>query len=522
MDILRIRRFQARYHLPPSRRSERERLDKLLNLVLSDTLERALERIRISPYEEICIRNLHVPVRLSLTASDSSLAMAWSLTLAEAIIRARNGSYVPGVVRYSSRVHALVDLALGVASGNLARIWAWRLAGIWTGPEAPDRTTAADQLFGALQKESTAIVPVLKALAGLARTTLSFTRFAGMLSNNQWFGLARAALTAAGFSPGLLAGMDVPGIAELESLAHHILVASPLARAISELPQTFFESVEMRRSFAALLLLAYDPGTMKSPTRSRALVSALADAMHPVAFPPQTPKVHPVPNLEPHIWEHRQPDFRSPSLKARPYSDISPPERQRPQVDTSSLEGQQYPKTSDWQPESCEGEEAPVVISRRVVTHFGGLLFLLGLMEDLGLPDEIPVQFYRRPFHWVLHQLALNLVPAEADDPAVLAFAGLMPDVRPPSLDDEPPTEAEAAIIASFVRRLEMELEERLQRKHPIPFVCYRHAVIEADPGWIEVRFALDEVSTEIRRAGLDLDPGYVSWLGLVLKFVYE
>jgi hypothetical protein len=42
------------------------------------------------------------------------------------------------------------------------------------------------------------------------------------------------------------------------------------------------------------------------------------------------------------------------------------------------------------------------------------------------------------------------------------------------------------------------------------------------EPGWIELRFSLDEVSTEIRRAGLDLDPGYVPWLGVVMRFIYE
>ena len=55
-----------------------------------------------------------------------------------------------------------------------------------------------------------------------------------------------------------------------------------------------------------------------------------------------------------------------------------------------------------------------------------------------------------------------------------------------------------------------------------IEFVCHRRAEIVADPGWIELRFSLDDVSTELRRAGLDLDPGYVTWLGFVLKFTYE
>jgi hypothetical protein len=36
------------------------------------------------------------------------------------------------------------------------------------------------------------------------------------------------------------------------------------------------------------------------------------------------------------------------------------------------------------------------------------------------------------------------------------------------------------------------------------------------------VRLSHNDVSTVIRRIGLDLDPGYVSWLGVVVRFVYE
>ena len=53
-------------------------------------------------------------------------------------------------------------------------------------------------------------------------------------------------------------------------------------------------------------------------------------------------------------------------------------------------------------------------------------------------------------------------------------------------------------------------------------FVTARPAVIVADPGWIEAHYSLDSVDTGLRRAALDLDPGYVPWLGVVVRFVYE
>jgi hypothetical protein len=167
------------------------------------------------------------------------------------------------------------------------------------------------------------------------------------------------------------------------------------------------------------------------------------------------------------------------------------------------------------------------LVRRQASTSFGGLLFLLGVVDDLGLPAEMSTHpdLARRLTRWVLHQLALTLVPAEADDPAVLAFVGLPPETEPPWLHEEPATVTEAVVIAAYAARVREAVRERLNRRDPdeaLQFVCHRHAVIVADPGWIEVHFALTDVSVEIRRAALDLDPDYLPWLGVVVKFVYE
>jgi hypothetical protein len=103
-----------------------------------------------------------------------------------------------------------------------------------------------------------------------------------------------------------------------------------------------------------------------------------------------------------------------------------------------------------------------------------------------------------------------------------LAFAGLLPNGVPPSQDDAPPTDEEREMIAGFVERIDAVLEDHLEEQTSIVFVCQRAAEIVADPGWIEVRFSLNDVSTAIRRAGLDLDPGWLPWLGVVVRFVYD
>jgi hypothetical protein len=479
MELLRVRRFQARYRLPRARQAERERLDGLLREVLEEGLERALERAGVSPHEVVCIRRLHVPVRLRLSAADDSLALAWSLALADSIVRARDAQVSTNVVRYSSPVHVLIDLALGLAHESFDRAWAWRSAGIWHGSDAPARSEAAFELVRALAQQPSAIVPVLVAVADSRLPERTFARFAEAFSDRQWIALAGAALQAAGLEPAVLDEAGSPGIAEVVARAHRILVESPLARGIAGV---FFrrtggsslESVEIRRALAALLVLSHDPGSMRPARPARALLNALADAMHPAALlveapPPETP----------------------------PHAPASTP------------------------PQPSAEEEAPVEVRRRARTRFGGLLFLLGLIEQLGIPEEIAARLDRRSFRWMQHRLALALVPAEPDDPAALAFAGLPPDARPPSFQEEPPTEPERETISSFAVRIDAALEELLERRHSVPFVCEREAEIAADPGWIEVRLPLAEVSTAIRRVGLDLDPGYVPWLGVVVRFVY-
>jgi len=42
------------------------------------------------------------------------------------------------------------------------------------------------------------------------------------------------------------------------------------------------------------------------------------------------------------------------------------------------------------------------------------------------------------------------------------------------------------------------------------------------EPGWIELVLPLDSVDTSVRRLGLDLDPGWLPWLGRVVKIRYE
>ncbi len=163
-------------------------------------------------------------------------------------------------------------------------------------------------------------------------------------------------------------------------------------------------------------------------------------------------------------------------------------------------------------PISAEAAETPLPTRPRAATEWGGLLFALHAVADLDLVARFSAEL---PLDGLLLALALDLVPAAPDDPAVLAFAGLAPDAEPPEpirdafdpLDD---------VVAWLAARLGLAREALDPHA-----VLHRHAEVVADPGWIEIQLRLEEVDVAVRRAGLDLDPGYVPFLGSVVRFVY-
>jgi hypothetical protein len=49
-----------------------------------------------------------------------------------------------------------------------------------------------------------------------------------------------------------------------------------------------------------------------------------------------------------------------------------------------------------------------------------------------------------------------------------------------------------------------------------------RRGQICATRGWIRVVLPADSADVTVRAAGLDLDPGWVPWLGVVVEYRYE
>jgi len=185
------------------------------------------------------------------------------------------------------------------------------------------------------------------------------------------------------------------------------------------------------------------------------------------------------------------------------------------------------------------GERPPEEVSFKIesqgplrsqgLTDFGGLVFLLHIVGGLKIPERAMASeaIAARGLAWFQHRLALALQPIAPDDPAALAFSGLGPQAEPPSRCQPPPSPEEQEFIGALAAEVEGALVQSFAEPVREPdqlmlFICRRQAQVVADPGWLEIRFSLQDVSVGIRRSGLDIDPGYLPWLGVVVKFVYE
>jgi hypothetical protein len=520
MRQIEIQHFHARYRLPKSAKAERRRLDGLLENRLDKLLERTVDRVGLTPEEQICLRHVFVPVRVRLSGTDQSILESWSQALAESIHQAihlqgardRNGILIE-VVRYSSRAQALADLAARVSRGDTTRAWAWRQLGLWQTASRISTTEATQEMLQALAGEATMIVPVLKTLA--ERRLLE--AFAARLSADDWIALAAAALRAVGSS---ITWQDIVAMPQTQAREF----ASPFAtlgRETAALADRLVRSSRLARAFT-------QSGNM--PAAQGALsILVLLEASPSLARKPRQA----VMNIVAAIQTARESGQTATSVPERKVNAPEPAIRfPEPQLEDNPL--------LEFRP--------------RAFTQYGGLLFLLTVLDHLGLPGRIPEMFPDRPVRWVLHKLALTLTPVASDNAAALAFAGLAPTSQPPDHDDpaaapaqsdadtEPALASASAapernevpsrgdellIFSSIVEEICAELIRRLQplelpHHALVEFICMRPAEIVADPGWIEAHFPLDSVATEIRRAALDLDPGFVPWLGVIIKFFYE
>ena len=438
----------------------------------------------------VCVRRLDVALALDDDTSDGT-AYAWARTIGRTIAgvvdgggrrrvaTAGTGSSRVEVVEYPDRGAALADLVASLAVGERGRAWAWALVGLTDGADPEGRALVSQDARRTAALAALAEHPdsAATAVVAAARTT-GLAAVHRLLGHDGWLALAARLLETQGSRLSIAELADVPPFLEF------VPVATPFA----EVAERCGLVVPMPTALAwAVVALADARPDLLTEAQARTLVVGLAAELAAAARPADA--------------RHDSP---------------------RP---TAAGAGS----------DAVEADEPPVPDETKrdsgLPTSRAGLLFLLTVAAEAGLPDlalDDP-RVAGRNATWVLANLALRLADSVLDDPAVRVFAGLDTQVPVAPLEAGLPDEeavlddAAAAWTAAAARRLRegrdasAEEDGELVRR-----VVDRDGLVVSAPGWVDVVLDAAEVDVDVRRAGLDLDPGFVPWLGTVVRFRYE
>jgi hypothetical protein len=390
------------------------------------------------------------------------------------------------VVRYAGRRQAWADLLYRAALGDCSRAWAW--VGMELLPSrlgrAPDRTLA--EAAERLAREPELVWPVLRRLLAAETERAAFTALLRALPGPAWLTLLAAVPQVAPYLDGApRTGPDATSAAThgqawpcadaydrpgLDALLAWIGRQAWLARRHAD-------------GIAPLLAALTWPGAAPDRRAER--------LQHARAYCLATP-MRPTPGgLQPTGRTRTAPA----DLAAGPSAPSGP-------ASAGAAEPPPLPPAADL-PEAGEA----------LLTAWGGTLFWLGRLADSGVLDEAARQPQALP--QFLAALADRLgVPA--DDPVRRVLLG---DGRVEAVP-APPAERAAALCAGWAAWLDEAAPDLPPPR--LEYVCRRPGRLLIEPGWVELVLPLDGIETAIRRLGLDLDPGWLPWLGCVLRFRYE
>ena len=532
-------------------------------------LDRALDA-RPLPAGHWFLRRLDLRLALDLRRAGPGTEQQW----ADAVALALHEAMLSGqALHYSSECDALADLVASAAVGRWDNEWAWRELGLVDGVVSGP---AARAVLAACGRRPELALPA----------TITAIRRAGtgavhrMLGSPGWLELARmvyqvhtarpapawlAAAPGGAAGPGAAGGVTTDSRPELVPPGGLVSAGSlaPPGRRASEVDAceiagriAHVADGELARSFrrarlrpahgatlawAVLAVAATEPALLLLPaaeSAARQLAAALLPGVAPhwaaagavVARNGMTR-----PSRDAMGTDSGRPRLAAPSLApdaALTAEAVAPDRPAKPTGTDARPEGARPgpPGAAGPSGAAAPSDEPDPSDEPRAgrPSEWAGLLHLYQTAAEADIPAAVLADdaLSARPLAWVLHSIAGSLVPAARDDPALLAFAGLLPADEPPSLAWRPAGQPELDSIARHAHRWLTVTALRLLANgdataQTAERLLHRSGIIFAERGWIDVQMPLNTVDIDIRRAGLDIDPGWIGWLGSVVRFCY-
>ncbi len=544
MTTLDVERMTVAVHLPDGDPAGRERVhdvDRVLRRVAGESLAHRLSSAGLPTYGEWCVRRVATTLAWAEDASAGRLEADWVDALLAAIGGSLTGAPAgesgaaavsPGVVHYRHRDEAVLDLVGSVVAGRSGRRWAWQQLGLLPATAADDRELVL-MVLG--RHPHLTLLAVRRTVA--ARGAAPLHRLLGAAG---WTELARLAAEASGGGSAWAAtGSTSVGVKEAESAGDELVTApSPRVRG-SVVPDSALVRAlagsgvradrRTARAWAVLALLDVDPaGLARADGAQR--VDALTDQLGGRG-PRLGEGAEPTPSLAdpgteaPGSREHvHGPDGTAGTSGTAPEPTDDSPVGQPSISAGPAVEPDGVPARLQAKPTKT----APVAHT----TAWGGLPFLLGAADAATLPELLDdARLAGRGTRWVVHRLGGVAADAEPEDPGRLALCGLPPSAPAPT-GAEPTDDEQSALDEIWVAwrtathaaltRSDTSSYAGLDGTAAVHRLVARTAEVRGEPGWLDVVLRMDEVDVDVRIAGLDLDPGWVPWLGTVVRFRYE
>ena len=449
--------------------------------------------------EWLLIRHLRIETRWRADAVDADVGMLWGRALRRSIEAALARGDDANCVRYTSRRDAIADMLYRSAFGERTRQWAWHRMELIARADM-SCSGVLDSGVHQLLSAPELVWPVLQRIVAAEEATASLTALLRALPVSAWTRLFAASPHTApyvhwigevihGASP--FGGDTAEGLEIGSSLSARQLLAWAEAR-----PHFVQRHVD---TLAVLLAALAWPamGSTGEVSRRRAsmagkrLVGALsrAEVAHGVTTLPAHAKATQPAARDASAIERDEASIKTETAPHETLGTPTPPELPA------------LPDTTQWQS-----------------ARWAGALFWLSRISTsdafdwLDSQQDAPADGLRL----LLRALAIELGVPE-DDPAFAVFCGgTAPQSEPPPAI----TEKAADMAVQWSNWLADAAPEL-----PVPrlaTVCRRNGRLRVEPGWIELHFPLAGVDTTIRRLGLDLDPGWLPWLGCVLRIHYD
>ncbi len=493
------------------------RVERMMRHVADDRLERLLVSNSLGGDGDWCISDVAVSAVLDMTRPDSSLEEA----IARAVLDAITVALAEGaVIHYPRMSDAVADLVVSASLGRFDRAWAWRSIGLVADLDELQRRPGPCVLDIMARHSCHALPAVLRGVGavGLAALHRLFTP-AG------WVRLADTVLDAYMSSPTRTEiavalhsrhPVSTAVTAADARRASRLILSSSLAASVWASRLRLDD--QTLRALAILVLAESEPAMLRANdvVPLWLALAHLAAGTLPAVAGTAGVAVDSVPPVQ------------APGAAATDGLPANRP-RRRGLAEAATLARSQMSLTggSVGRPDDANvGEPAEPVGD---ITHHAGLLFLLNAAADAMMPETLldDPALAGVAASELLARVALLLDDTDDDDdPAVLAFAGsdatrLRPGWSCKALAPHVLERVEAhagAWAAAAAARLRRGDEDPLD---VMTQLTRRIGRIEREQGWMEVHLALADVDVDVRLAGLDIDPGWVPWVGAVVRFRY-